>query len=195
MTRNNKVMKMTKIAILSVIAFALMLFEFALPIAPSFYKMDFSEVVVLIGGFSMGPAAAIAIEALKILFNIIYQSTTSGYVGELANFLIGCALVVPASYYYQKNKTKKGAVIGLVIGSVSMVVLAGLLNYFVLLPMYANYGFPIEQVVAMGTKIVPIIKDQFTFILFATTPFNLVKAVLVSIITILLYKRISTLIK
>ncbi len=195
MTRNNKVRKMAQIALLSVIAFVLMLWEFPLPIAPGFYEMDFSEVAVLIGGFSMGPIAAIVIEALKILLNIIYQSTTTGFVGEFANFLIGCTLVVPASYIYQKNKTKKGAGMGLLVGCISMVICAAILNYFILLPFYANAGFPMEQIIAMGTAIFPIIKDQFTFVLLATTPFNIVKAVAVSVVTLVLYKRVSPLLK
>ncbi|MFV0480051.1 MAG: ECF transporter S component [Anaerorhabdus sp.] len=195
MTKNNKVRKMTQIAILSVIAFLLMSFSFPIPIAPSFYKLDFSEVAVLVGGFSMGPIAAIAIEALKILFEIIFRSTTTGYVGEFANFLMGCALVVPAAYYYKKNKSFKGAVIGLVIGCVSMIIIAAVLNYFVILPMYANMGFPMEKIIEAGTAIIPIIKNKFTFVLLATTPFNILKSVSVSLITVVLYKRISPLLK
>ncbi|MFV0380480.1 MAG: ECF transporter S component [Anaerorhabdus sp.] len=196
MTKNNKIKRMTKIAILSVIAFVLMIFEFPLPIAPSFYKMDFSEVAVLIGGFALGPLAAVSIESLKILFNVLYNGSTTGYVGEIANLLIGIALVVPASYYYFKlNKTFKGAVYGLILGSISMVIIGGLLNYFIILPMYSNYGFPIEQIVLLGQNIFPYIKDSLTFVLFATSPFNALKAVMVSIVTIIMYKRVSPLLK
>ena len=106
---------MAKIAILGAVAFILMLFEFPLPVAPSFYKFDFSEVAVLIGAFALGPAAAAMIEAIKVLLNILFNGTITMGVGELANFLIGCALSVPAALIYQKNKSKKTAIKGMVV--------------------------------------------------------------------------------
>lgn len=184
-----------KTAILGAIAYVLMLLDFPLPFLPPFYKLDFSEVAVLIGGFSMGPLAAIVIEAIKILFKAM-TGTSTAYVGEIANFIIGISLAVPASFIYQKNKSKKSAVKGMVIGGTTMTIMGVILNYFVLLPAYSYfYNLPLETIIEMGSKSIPIINDSFSFVLFATTPFNIIKAIVVGIVTVLLYKRISLLLK
>lgn len=188
---------MAKISFLAAIAFILMYFDFPIPfLAPTFYKIDFSEVAVLVGGFALGPLAAMIIEGLKIFLYVLFKGSGTAYVGEFANFLIGCALVVPASYYYQKNRSKKNAVIGLIIGSILMTVTGLILNYFVLIPAYSIFfGLDLDTIIKMGAAIIPIINDKFSFVLLATTPFNIVKAVVVSVLTILLYKHISPLLK
>jgi len=94
--KQNSTKVLTRIAILSAVAFILMLFEFPLPFIPFFYKMDFSEAAVLIGGFAMGPGAAVVIEALKNLLYFWIHGSMTGGVGEIANFIVGCALCVPA---------------------------------------------------------------------------------------------------
>ncbi len=186
------VQRIAKIAILSAIAFILMFFEFPLPFAPSFYKIDFSETAVLIGGFALGPAAAVVIEAMKILLNLLFQGTTTAFVGEFANFVIGCALVVPASVIYKHHKTKKTAFIGMFVGTLCMTIVGSFLNAVLLLPMYSKlYGMPMSALIAMGTAIIPAIKDVWTFALFCVAPFNLLKGVIVSAITAVLYKHIS----
>ncbi|MDM8533526.1 ECF transporter S component [Clostridiaceae bacterium HSG29] len=132
------VKNMAKISILSVIAFILMQIELPLPIFPSFLKVDLSDLPALIGGFALGPAVGILIELFKNLMHLT-RTSTSG-VGELANFLVGIALVVPASMIYFKNKTKKNAIIGLLVGTIVMGIVGGIFNYFVLLPFYfVNY--------------------------------------------------------
>ena len=186
--------QLTKIAILSAVAFVLMLFEFPLPIAPSFYKLDISEVAVLIGGFALGPMAAVIIEALKNVLNILFTGTTTAYVGELANFLVGCAFAVPAAVMYKNNKTRKTAILGLIAGSLCMILAGAVINYFVLLPMYSTlFHMPMEAIIGAGAAIMPAIHSKFTFVLLATCPFNLVKGIIVSILTFALYKFISPL--
>ena len=181
-----------KIAILGTIAFVVMLLEFPLPFIPPFYKLDFSETVVLIGGFALGWLPAVCIEALKILLNIIFTGTMTAYVGEIANFLIGLSFVLPAVLIYHRNKTRKTAIRGLIVGSVCLVVFGAVLNAVVLLPAYSYfYHMPMDALIGMGSALIPLIKDRFTFVLFATAPFNLIKAILNSILTILVYKRIS----
>ena len=133
---------MVLIAMLSAVAFVLMFLEIPLPfIAPAFYELDFSEVPVLIGTFSMGPVAGIVIELLKNLLHILIKGTSTAYVGELANFLVGCALVVPAGLIYQKAKSKKHALAGMSVGTVLMVAAGSLVNAYILLPWYANHFF------------------------------------------------------
>lgn len=186
-----------KVAILGAIAFVLMMFDFPIPfVAPSFYKMDLSELPVLIGGFAMGPGAAVAIEALKIILNLLYAGSATMFVGETANFLIGCAFCVPAAVIYKNEKTKKGAVKGLVCGTLSMALIGVLLNYAVLLPAYGYFfHMPIEAIVSMGAAIFPFVKGKMSFVIACVTPFNLIKGVVVSLVTMLLYKRVSPLLK
>ena len=174
----------------------LMLLQVPIPFIPSFYELDLSEVPVLIGGFSLGPLAAISIEGVKILLKIIIEGTSTAYVGEVANFIVGCAFGVPASIIYLKNKTKQNAVKSLIVGGISMVITAMIMNYFVLLPAYSYfYKMDLEVIIGMGTALIPIIKNKLTFVLFATTPFNTIKAIVVSLFTFALYKHISPLLK
>lgn len=186
--------KLTKIAILSAIACILMLMDFSLPIFPSFYKLDFSEVAVLVGGFSMGPLAAIGIEGLKIVLVVLFKGSNTAYVGEFANFLIGCSLVIPVSVIYAKEKTKKHALMGLAAGTIVMTVIGVLMNYFVLLPAYSFfYHVDMDILIGMGAQVIPMIHDRLSFVLLATTPFNIVKGLVVSLLTLMIYKRISSL--
>ena len=177
---------------LGAIAVVLMLFEIPLPFAPSFYEIDFSEVPVMIGTFAIGPVAGAAIELVKILLNFIINGTTTAGVGEVANFLIGCALVVPAGIIYRRKRTRTGAIIGMAVGTVFMTLIGCLLNAYVLLPVYATaFQIPIDALVAMGTAVNGSIDSLFTFVAFAVAPFNLLKGVLVSLIVFLIYKKIS----
>ena len=185
---------MAKIAILSAIAFVLMLFEFPVPVAPSFYKLDFSEVAVMIGGFALGPIPAVAIEGMKVILNLLFNGTITMGVGEFANFAIGCAMAVPAAAIYHRNKTRKSALIGMLVGTLVMTVTGVVLNYLVLIPAYVSLAhFPMDAIIGMGQAIFPFIKNTFDLVIACVTPFNLIKGVLVSLITILLYKHVSPL--
>lgn len=187
---------LTIIGMLSAIAAILMIFEVPLGFAPSFYKIDFSEVPVLIGSFALGPVAGIMIELIKILLNFLINGTVTAGIGELANFIIGCAFIVPSAMIYQKAKTKKAALIGLVVGTMMLVAVGSVLNAYLLLPTYAKaFHMPIDGLIAMGSAINPSINSLSTFILFAVTPFNLIKGIVVSVITLLLYKKISPILK
>jgi len=183
---------LTKIGALSAVAGVLMLLEMPLWFAPSFYKLDFSEIPVLIGAFALGPIAGMTIEFIKILLNFVLNGTVTGGVGEIANFLIGCAFIVPAGYIYKQNKNTKNAIIGMVVGTLVLAVVSALLNYFLLLPVYAKvFGAPIQAFIDMGNVLNPYIVDLKTFVLFCVVPFNLLKGIVISAITLLVYKRIS----
>lgn len=187
---------MAIMAVLGGIAVVLMFFEIPLWFAPPFYELDFSEVPVLIGALALGPVAGIIIELIKILLNFVFTGTDTVGVGELANFLIGCSFVVPVAIVYYKNKTIKSAIKGLIIGTVCMVILGSFMNAYVLLPVFAYfYKMPIGSLIEMGTKVNPAIDNLSTFIFYAVTPFNLLKGVVVSLVTLLIYKRISGVIK
>lgn len=194
--KSTNIHTLAKIAVLGAVAVVVMMFKFPLPFAPSFYKLDFSEIPALIGGFAMGPLAAVAIEGLKNLLNLLIDGTTTAGIGELSNFLHGCAMVLPAALLYRRNKSKKTAVIGLTAGTVTRTAASAALNAFVLLPAYAYFmKMDVSAFVGMGTKINAAITDLPTLVMFAVVPFNLLKGVLVSVITLLSYKYISPLLK
>lgn len=184
-----------KIGVLTAMAFVLMLLEFPLPfLAPPFYELDFSEIPVLIGSFALGPMAGVLIELLKNLLNLIFEGTTTSFVGEFANFVTGCAFVLPAAFIYRYRKTIKGALLGLGVGTVVLGVFGSLLNYFFLIPAFSQiYGLPLETIIGMGTAVNPLIGDLRTLVVIAVLPFNLVKGLACSLITFLLYKRVSPL--
>ncbi len=191
-----KVRYMAQMGMLAAISVVLMLFEIPLPFAPTFYEIDFSEVPVMVGCFAMGPLAGAIIEFLKILLNFAINGTDTAGVGEFANFLIGCALVVPAALIYQKIRTKKGAIIGMITGTAFMTVVGCVLNAFVLLPAYATaFGMPMDALIGMGSAVNHHITNLTTFALFAVAPFNLLKGFLVSLIVLLIYKKISPILK
>ncbi len=192
--QRKQIERMAVIAMLSAIAFILMFFEFPLAfIAPPFYKLDFSDIPALIGGFAYGPVAGVLIELIKNLLNLIIEGTTTGAVGELANFITGCSLILPAALIYKHKKNIKGALIGLVAGALALATAGSVMNFFVMIPMYsaAMPDVGMEGIIAMGSAIVPFIKDLKTFVLFAVAPFNLLKGVICSVLTFLLYKRVS----
>ena len=184
------------IGMLGAIATVLMLFEIPLPFAPSFYEIDLSEVPVLIGCFAMGPLAGTFVELVKIVLNFIINGTMTAGVGEIANFCLGCAFCVPAGVIYRKNTTKKGAVAGLVFGTLIMTFLGCFINAYVMLPAYAKaFSWPLESIIAMGREVNKGITDLFTFVMFAVVPFNLLKGIIVSVVVLLIYKKISPIIK
>jgi len=193
--------KLVLIGVLASVSAVLMFLEFPLWFAPDFYKMDFSEVPVLIGAFAYGPMAGVVIEAVKILVKTAITGSTTGGIGELANFLIGISLVIPASFIYMRRKTKKTAVLGLGVGVIVMVVVGTLLNAFVLLPVYALvYSTPenivtVSDFVFFGSLVNPLVTNLTSFLMFAVAPFNLVKGIFTSVIVVLIYKQVSGLLK
>jgi len=188
--------RMVVIAMLAAVAVILMLFEMPLPFLPPFYKIDASELPVIIGAFTLGPVAGVIIEFLKVLLNLFMDGTTTAFVGEFANFLIGCAFVVPASIVYYFKKTRKNAMVGLLLGTVCCAICGCLLNAYLLLPAYSQaFHMDIEALIAMGTAVNGAIDSMFTFVVFATAPLNLIKCTVVSVLTMLIYKPISRILK
>lgn len=188
---------LVQIGMFGALAAILMLFEFPLPfIAPSFYELDLSEIPVLIGTFSMGPVAGVLIELIKILLKLVLKGTSTAYVGDVANFVIGCFFLLPAGIIYKLKRTKKGAVLGMITGTLVMACAGGLMNAYILLPFYSQfYGMPMEALIAAGTEVNSLITNIPTFVLIAVVPFNLIKGIIVSLITDLVYKRVRVIIQ
>ncbi|MBN2540263.1 MAG: ECF transporter S component [Bacilli bacterium] len=192
--------ELVTIAILASLAGVLMFPVFEFPVwfaPPDIYKMDFSEIPVLIGAFAIHPVAGIIIEAVKIIIAFIIKggSVTMG-VGEIANFLIGVAFVVPASIIYHRHKTRRMAIVGMLVGTISIMVIGAILNAFVLLPVYAYFlNLDISVFIGMGTAVNNNVNSLWGFIALITVPFNFFKGIVISIIVALIYKNVSHLIK
>lgn len=192
-----KTRRLVQIAMLAAVSAVLMLFEFPIPfLAPSFYEMDFSEIPILIGSFAMGPLAGACIELIKVLINLVINGTDTMFVGEFANLLMGCALVVPAGYIYKRHKTRKHALIGMAAGTICMAAAAVFLNAYLLLPAYGKaFGMSMDVIIKAGAAVNSAIDNLLKFCLLAVAPFNLLKGSFVSVVTFLLYKHISRLLK
>ena len=188
--------KIAVIGVFSAIACVVHLFDFPLPFAPPFYKLDFSEIPVLICGYAFGPVAGVMTEFVKVLLKLAVKGTSTAFVGDLANFVVGCSLVLPASVVYSFFKTRKGAVAACFTGTVSITICGTLLNAVYLLPAFAAlYGMPMEALIAMGTAINGSITGVMSFVLLAVAPLNLLKGASVSLVTMLVYKSLSPLMK
>jgi riboflavin transporter FmnP len=178
-----------KIGILAAIAVILMFFEVPLPMMPSFLKLDASELPAIIGAFVLGPMAGVSVEFIKNLLHAANTQTMG--IGEIANFLVGVAFILPAGYLYQKYQSRIGAIMSLAVGTLSMIIAASLLNYFILLPLYqAMLHFPLEQIINLGTVANPQIVDLKSFITMAIAPFNLIKGIVISVFTLMIYKKL-----
>lgn len=179
-------------AIFSAISGVLMLMEIPLFFAPGFYKLDISEMPVLICTFYLGPVAGVTAELLKVMVKLLIKGTSTAFVGDFANFVVGCSFILPASIIYHARPGKKTALVGMGVGTLVLTVFGSLFNGFYLIPKFAVlFGMPMDAIVAMGTKVNAAITDVWTLVAFAVVPFNLVKGVAVSALTFLLYKRIS----
>ena len=181
------------IGICSALATVLHILDFPLIfLAPDFYKLDFSELPVMLCGFYLGPSAAVACEGIKILLKLLFKGTSTAFVGDFANFAVGCSLVLPAIVIYHIRKSRKSAIVGLIVGTVVLTIFGSAFNAIYLLPKFAQlYGIPLEVIIGMGSAIHASIQDVTTFILLCVAPLNLIKGAMISVLTLLLYKRIA----
>ena len=185
--------RVTIIGTCAAIATVLHMLDFPLLfLAPGFYKLDFSEVPVLLCGFYLGPSATVACEGVKILLKLLFKGTSTAYVGDLANFVVGCSFVLPATIWYHAHKCKHSAIVGLVLGTACMAIFGSTFNAIYLLPKFAQlYGMPLDVIIAMGTEIWGGVKKVTTFVILCVAPLNVVKGAMVSVLTMLLYKRVA----
>ena len=181
------------VGICAAIATVLHILDFPLPfLAPEFYKLDFSELPVMLCGFYLGPSATVVCEAVKILLKLLLKGTSTAFVGDFANFFVGCSLVLPAVIIYHAHKSKHSAKVGLVVGTIVMTLFGSAFNGIYLLPKFSQlYGLPLDTIISMGSAINASIQNVTTFVCFAVAPLNLVKGGAVSVLTLLLYKRVA----
>ena len=191
-TSIQNVRMLTMTAVLSAISFVLAFLEFPVPLSPSFARMDLSDLPALIGAFAYGPVSGVLIELVKNTLQLLTSST--GDIGELANFIMGSSFVVTAGIIYKFCKTKKTAIIACLSASVVMGITAAIVNYFILLPVFEVF-MPLDQLIASFGAFIPFIKTKLDVVLFNAFPFNLQKGIGISIITMLLYKRLTPILK
>lgn len=190
--------KVAMIGMFSAIAMILHLFDFPLPFAPGFYKLDFSELPILVGTFAFGPAAGVMMEFVKIMLKLLIKGTSTAFVGDLANFVIGCSLILPASAIYAFRKNRKSAILACITGTLIMTVFGTAFNAIYLLPAFSKlYGTPLDQLLAVGTAVNPLAREGsiVSFVAACVAPLNLIKGASVSLVTLLIYKPLSPIIK
>ncbi len=185
--------RITIIAICGAIAAVLHILDFPLLfLAPEFYKLDFSELPVMLCGFFLGPSAAVFCEVIKILLKLLLKGTSTAFVGDFANFVVGCSLVLPAVILYHTRKSKQSALWGCVVGTVILTIFGSMFNAVYLLPKFSQlYGIPLDAIIGMGSAINGGIHNITTFVMLAVAPLNLIKGAMISVLTILLYKKVA----
>lgn len=184
--------RITVAATMGVLSFLLLSVNFSIPFLSPVAEIDAAALPELIGGFVLGPIGALEIILVKLVLKILLLGSETMYTGELQNFLLSVAFVLPAVLYYRKNRTKKGAVIGLVIGSICKIIVGVLTNLYLILPFYISlFGMDWQGVVDLFAAANPWIKNVPTLIAFSIVPFNLVSTFLSSLITMLVYKKVS----
>ncbi|MBP5309578.1 MAG: ECF transporter S component [Lachnospiraceae bacterium] len=189
--------KVVIIGMFSALSTVLMLFEFPVPFAPpGIYKLDFSELPALIGGFAFGPVTGIMIEFIKVLLKTVIKGTSTAFVGELANFFVGCSFVLPATVIYLAKKNKLNAIISCAVGTLVITIVGSSFNAFYLLPTFAKmFGMDIDTIIAMGTAVNSHVTSLSDFIFLIVAPVNILKGVMVSVVTLLIYKPLSPILK
>ncbi len=188
--------KVAVVGIFSAMAAVLMVLEIPVFFAPPFYGLDFSELPALICAFAYGPVAGVMVEFLKILLKLVMKPSSTAFVGELANFVISCTLVLPASVLYFRRKSRKTAILGCVCGTLIMTVFGTWFNAVYLLPKFAQmYGMSLDAIVDMGAAVNSAVHSVTTLVIFCVAPLNLLKGGLVSLVTVLVYKKLSPILK
>lgn len=179
--------ELATVAVLAAVSSVLYMIEIPVVL---FYKLDVSNLPVLLGTFAMGPLPGTLILLIKALLGLLHSSSQG--VGELADFLMGFAMLLPASLVYSRHKTRMGAVAGMAVGTVAATIAGVLTNLYIMIPFYGvAFGMPVEAIIGMGQAILPAVDSEWKFVLLITAPFNLLKWVVISVLTGLIYKPLS----
>lgn len=180
---------LVRVGVLGALGFALMFLDMPLAfIAPPFMKLDLSDVPGLISGFAMGPIYGVLVQLIKNILNL--SKTSTGGVGELSNFIVGSSFVLVSSLVYKRDKSMKSALIGVVLGVMTMAALAMASNYFVVFPLYAKLMIPMETIINMGKAVNPNIDSLWKMMLLSVLPFNLIKGAVNGLVTFMVYKKV-----
>lgn len=189
---NGSIRKLTVTAIMSAVAYVLMILEFNVPFTPTFLKFDFSDLPAFVTAFALGPVWGVAVELVKNVLHLLFTHTAG--VGELANFIIGSCIVFPAGLVYKLRKNRSSAVIGALVGAVFAAVASFPVNYFITYPFYAGF-MGMDNIIAAYNAIIPAIDSLPKALLIINLPFTLFKGIINAVITFVIYKKLSPIIK
>jgi len=191
MSTAKKTHKITVTAMLGAVATVLMFLDFPIPfLIPPFVKMDFSELPALLAAFSLGPVSGVVVCLIKNAINLLH--TTTGGIGELCNFLLGCCFVIPTGLLYGRAKSRKRALIGALVGAVSMGILSIPINYFISYPFYTSL-MPLDTIIGMYQELIPSVDGLLACLIIFNAPFTLLKGLLDTVLAFLIYKPLSPL--
>lgn len=194
--KTERLRRLTTAALCGAVAFVLMYFSFSVPVLSPFAEFDASALPELIGGFILGPTGLVEIVSVKILLKLVFKGTSSMLTGEIQNFILSLSYALPAVLYYRRHKTKHGAVIGLLLGSVISIVTAVLTNLYLIFPAFIKlYGMNWDSIINMCSAVNPWIKNIPSMVAFSIVPFNIISRAVTSLATMLVYKKISVPIK
>ncbi len=191
-TKRFETRTLTMTAMLAAISFILAFVEIPVPLSPSFAKFDLSDLPALIGAFAYGPIVGVAIELIKNMLQLL--STSTGGIGELANFIMGASYVFAAGLLYKQKKTKRMAWISCIAASIVMGIVAALVNYFILLPLFESF-MPMDQLIASFEAFIPFIHSKADIVLYNALPFNILKGLGIGAITMMVYKKLTPVLK
>ncbi len=184
--------RLTMSAMMGAVAFALMYINFSVPIISPYAEFDLSALPELLAGFILGPLGAVLTITVKIALILVFKGTSSMYTGEVQNFLLSIAYILPAVFFYRRHRTKHGAAIGLVIGSLVSIIVAIFTNIYLIFPAYIYlYGMNWEGIIETCGALNPWIKDIPTFAAFSVVPFNIISRSLTSVLAFITYKKLS----
>ena len=191
-----KVKKIAFIGLMGAVSAVLMLLRFPIPFMPPFLSFDLSGVMEMMGGLMFGPMEALCIIVVKILLQLVMQGSMSLGTGELQNFILSSAYVLPAVLIYHRKKTKKSAIVGMTVGSVIVAVVAVITNLYLIIPFYVKlFGMSMDDIISMCSAVNPAMKDTMSLVIFGLVPFNLIKYGATSVVTFIIYKRLSGVIR
>ena len=191
-----KVKKIAFIGLMGAVSAVLMLFRFPIPFMPPFLSFDLSGLMEMLGGFMFGPMAAACIIVVKILLQLVMQGSFSLGTGELQNLILSCSYVLPALIIYHRNKTKKMAITGMAVSTLFVSVMAVFTNLYLIIPFYVKlFGMSMDDIITMCRTVNPAMKNVTSMAVFGLLPFNLIKYGVTSLVTFIVYKRLSRVIK
>ncbi len=190
--KNTRARTVAFVGVLGALSCVLMMLRFPVPFVPSFYEFDISELPALFAGFYLGPVSGCGVVVVKIVLKLIFQGTSTAFVGDLSNLIGSICFILPASLIYRRMHTKKGAKIALVVSTVFVSIIYVFLNAYIMIPLFVElYGMPLQAIIDMGHAVNPFVHDVLTLVIFAVFPFNLFKHGITALLTYLLYKRVG----
>lgn len=190
--KNTRARTVAFVGVLGALSCVLMMFRFPVPFVPAFYEFDIAELPALFAGFFLGPVSGCGVVVVKIILKLIFQGTTTAFVGDFSNLIGSICFILPASLIYRRMHTKKGAKIALVVSTVLVSIVYVFLNAYIMIPLFVElYGMPLEAIIEMAHAVNPWVHDLMTLVIFAVFPFNLFKHGITAVVTCFLYKRVG----